>query len=275
MSQNAQYGADKDGRWKGMVDVIRDVGPDLLALQEVDWLRHWWKRRKAERALGMRIVVAPSRQLNVAVAWNPKALRHLDTDTRYSKTDMHHGHCAPRFQPLALERELPKPLVFASTHLTPYSVEAAAQEAQLLCARLYRYGGLGLGVGDINHVPLGDDEPDWTKVQAHNWASRCLRRRTAADPWRGHRLVGEVLRDGDLTDVCSHVAQRMGDFSLRQLTGKAGLIRTDQAHVTPALVPAIQNNYRRIDPGPHTDHWGIAFSLDLDSVDTSLAPDYA
>ncbi|MEV8333832.1 endonuclease/exonuclease/phosphatase family protein [Streptomyces niveus] len=274
MSQNAQYGADEDGRWKGLVDVIRAVGPDLLALQEVDWLRHWWKRRRAERALGMRIVVAPSRQFNVAVAWNPAALRLLGTDTRYSKSDMHHGYCAPRFQPLGLEGESP-PLVFASTHLTPYSVEAAAQEAQLLGARLYRYGGLGLGVGDFNHLPLGDDEPDWAQVQAHNRASRCLRRRSAGDPWRGNRLVGEVLRDGDLTDVCSHVAQRLGDPSLRQLTGKAGLIRTDQAHATPAVVPAIRDDYRRVDPGQYADHWGIAFGLDLNRVDVSRALNYA
>lgn len=75
--------------------------------------------------------------------------------------------------------------------------------------------------------------------------------------------------------MCSHVAQRLGDPSLRKLTGKAGLIRTDQAHVTPALVPAIQDDYRRIDPGRHADHWGIVFSLDLNAVDVSVALDYA
>ncbi|MFI0714937.1 hypothetical protein ACH4SK_30790 [Streptomyces inhibens] len=43
----------------------------------------------------------------------------------------------------------------------------------------------------------------------------------------------------------------------------------DQAHVLPALVPTI-DNYWLVDPGPHSDRYGFAFTLDLDRTDTSL-----
>jgi endonuclease/exonuclease/phosphatase family metal-dependent hydrolase len=186
---------------------------------------------------------------------------------------MHHGYCAPRFRVLGLERELPQPLVAISTHLTPYSAQTAAQEAQLLCARAYRYGGIAVVSGDINHVPLGDLEPDWTLVQPYNRTSRCLPRISADDPWLGNRIVGQVFRDGEFTDVAAYFADQLQDPSLRRPTGKAGLLRVDQAHVTPALVPALRE-YRRVDPGERSDHYGIAFALDLDAADTTRTRAY-
>ena len=71
MSQNAQYGADKDGRWEAMIKVIREVGPHLLLLQEVDWLTDPDKAEAARQALGMSLVVAPSKHLNTARAKCP------------------------------------------------------------------------------------------------------------------------------------------------------------------------------------------------------------
>jgi endonuclease/exonuclease/phosphatase family metal-dependent hydrolase len=261
MSQNVQYGADKDGRWEDMVKVIRTVGPHLLLLQEVSWLADPDHAAAAEKALGLRLVVAPSKNLNTAVAWNPAALEWLDTESKYSATDMHHGYCAPRFTPLGQGRELPVPLVAISTHLTPYSAEVAAQEAQLLCARAYRYGGLAIVAGDINHCPLGDPEIEWTRVQPYNRTSRCLPRANDDEPWRGNRIVGRKFRDGEFTDVGAH-------FDDRQATGKAGLLRVDQAHVTPALLPTLRS-YRRVDPGSASDHYGISWEIDLEAVDTT------
>ncbi|MFC5253454.1 endonuclease/exonuclease/phosphatase family protein [Streptomyces nigrescens] len=273
MSQNAQYGANTDGRWEGLLDVIRGVGPQLLLLQEVDWLADPDNAEAAKQALGMDLAVAPSRNLNTAVAWKPEALELLGTETKYSVSEMHHGYCAPRFKPLGLSQDLPEPLVAISTHLTPYSADVAAQEAQLLCARAYRYGGIALIGGDINHMALGDEEPDWALVQPYNRTSRCLRRKKPTDPWRGNRVVGKTFMDGEFTDVAAHVAALRNDASPLAPTGKAGLLRVDQAHVTPTLVPAIKN-YWIVDPGPHADHYGFAFTLDLERANTSLTRDY-
>ncbi|WP_159056597.1 endonuclease/exonuclease/phosphatase family protein [Streptomyces yokosukanensis] len=266
MSQNAQYGADKDGRWESMIEVIGRVGPHLLFLQEVDWLADPDKADAAEKALGLRLVVAPSRNLNTAVAWNPRVLELLDTETKYSVSEMHHGYCAPRFKPLGLARELPASLVAISTHLTPYSAEVAAQETQLLCARAYRYGGIAIVAGDINHCPLDDPEIEWERVQPYNRTSRCLPRASKDEPWRGNRIVGQKFRDGEFTDVGAH-------FEDRQATGKAGLLRVDQAHVTPALRPALRS-YQRVDPGPASDHYGISWELDLAATDTTCIRAY-
>jgi hypothetical protein len=114
MSQNAQYRADADGRWEGLVDVIRGVSPQLLFLQEVDWLADT-ERAAAENALGMKLTVAPSRNLNTAVAWDPERLELLDVETKYSEKELHHGYCAPRFRPLGVAKEWPVPLVAIST----------------------------------------------------------------------------------------------------------------------------------------------------------------
>ena len=109
--------------------------------------------------------------------------------------------------------------------------------------------------GDINHCPLDDPEIEWERVQPYNRTSRCLPRASEDEPWRGNRIVGQIFRDGEFTDVG-------GYFEDRQATGKAGLLRVDQAHVTPALRPALRS-YQRVDPGPASDHYGISWELDL------------
>jgi hypothetical protein len=126
-------------------------------------------------------------------------------------------------------------------------------------------------VGDINHYPLGDPEPDWERVQPYNRASRCLPRAGAGDPWRANPIVGQVLREGGLLDVAGHLADQRGEPALRAPTGRHGGMRVDQAHVTSALRDAIQD-YWRVD-GP-ADHWGIACVLDLARVDLSRLRDY-
>jgi hypothetical protein len=98
--------------------------------------------------MGMQIELAPSRNMPVAVAWNPSTLAKVGAETKYSR-ELHHGYCAVHFALPALPRPLPVPLVVISTHLTPYSADHAAQEAALISARVYRFGGLGLLGGDI------------------------------------------------------------------------------------------------------------------------------
>ncbi|MFE2729457.1 hypothetical protein, partial [Kitasatospora sp. NPDC059327] len=181
MSQNIQYGADA-GRWAGLVELVREVGPQLLLLQEADHLAAPAAAGAAAEALGMELVVAPSRNLPVAVAWDPAQLRIEDVETRYTG-EMHHGYAAARIAPWGLAAGLPAPLVAISAHLIPYSAQAAAVEAQILAARVHRHGGIGLIGGDINHPTATDPEPDWETVRPYNRSARCRRRERPGDPW--------------------------------------------------------------------------------------------
>jgi endonuclease/exonuclease/phosphatase family metal-dependent hydrolase len=264
MTQNIQYGAVKDGRWDGLVEKVRELGPDLLMLQEADDVADPEQAEAAERDLGMRLVVAPTRNLPTAVAWNPARLELVDVDTQYAMM-LHHGYCAPRFEVLGLHPPLGAPLVAISAHLTPYSARVAADEISLLIARAYRYGGLGLIAGDINYLSPSDPEPDWSQVKPYNRVARCVRRTDEHEPWRGDRAVGLSLRDGEMTDVAAYVAALHGDNALLAATGHAGLIRVDQQHVTPALRPAI-GEYRLVH-ADFSDHDGTLGVYDVARVD--------
>lgn len=159
-----------------------------------------------------------------------------------------------------------------STHFIPYSAQQAAQEAQLVAARLYRYGGLGVVGGDINHLPLGDPEPDWDTIQPYNRSSRCHRRRHDNEPWRGNLVVGETLRDAGLVDACAHIAEQRADPSLRQPTAKAGGVRVDQFWGTASVAPAF-DDYVWVD-NPYGDHYGVLTRLDLTRIDRDALREY-
>lgn len=270
LSQNLQFGAAADGRLPGLYDIVREAKPDLVLLQEADDLGDPEIREQAAEAMGMEIELAPSLNLPVAVAWNPRVLTKTGVETKYWNV-MHHGYCAVRFEIPGLATPLPVPLVVISTHLTPYSADLAAGEASLLAARLYRFGGAGILAGDINHCTFDDPEPDWTQVPPYNRASRCLRR-LGDEPWRSNRVVGQTLRDADLTDVAAYLAEGRGDMTLRAPTGKAGLVRVDQAHVTPALVPTIRD-YRTLE-SDLSDHHGLIATFALDAFDASRVLQY-
>lgn len=265
MSQNIQYGAAAEGRLHALYDTVRQVKPDVLLLQEADDLTDPDTRAEAVAAMGMQIEVAPSRNLPVALAWNPRRLTKVGVETKYWQ-DLHHGYCAVHFETPGPSTPLPVPLVAISTHLTPYSANQAADEAALLAARLFKTGGVGVLAGDINHCTFDDPEPAWDQVPPYNRSARCLRRE-GDEPWRSNRIVGQTLRDADLTDVAAFLADQRGDSSLRTATGKTGLIRVDQVHVTPALAPAIRD-YRLLD-SDFSDHLGLIASLDLATIDTA------
>lgn len=77
--------------------------------------------------------------------------------------------------------------------------------------------------GDVNHCPIlldGEPEPDCQAVQPYNPSSRCLRRTSTDEPWRGDQIVGMTLRDGDLVDVAAYVAADRKDLGLLAPTGR-------------------------------------------------------
>jgi endonuclease/exonuclease/phosphatase family metal-dependent hydrolase len=94
MSQNVHSGALTDGRWADLVTLIRQVRPDILLPQEVDWLADPANAKQAAADLEMQMTVAPSRNLPTAVAWNPDAPESAGVETKYS-LELHHGYCAP------------------------------------------------------------------------------------------------------------------------------------------------------------------------------------
>ena len=80
------------------------------------------------------------------------------------------------------------------------------------------------------------------------------------------------MRDAELTDVAAYLADTTGDVSLRAPTGKAGLIRVDQVHLTPALAPTVRA-YERLE-SDFSDHHGIIVELDLEALDASQVRQY-
>ncbi|MFI0485724.1 hypothetical protein [Actinomadura sp. 9N215] len=269
MSLNARYGGRWDGegraddRWAPLADLIADVRPHALLWQELtDWGRdpRWQAAAEQElerRGWGLRFLVAPSQvDFHTAVAYRPDRLARRHFETKYSHlTENGYGVA------VLADRDAPDDdpgLTVISAHLTAYSAQAASIEAQRMIARLHRYGGRGVLGGDINHMPVGDAEPDWDAVEPYNRSARCLPRRSPDEPWRGNRIVGEVLGVA-LTDVAAHLADTTGRLELRAPTATGGL-RVDQFHVTKNLVGALLGYERR--PAA-SDHDAIVMGVDM------------
>jgi len=151
VTQNVQHGAAAQNRWAALAAEIIDLQPQLVMLQEVDWLTNPAAIRAAEWDLGMRLLVAKSRHMPTAIAWDPDrlTLRDSHTDTHHKTW---HGYCLASFDVAGID--LPVPLVAISAHLQPSSAAAAAIEAQIIGTRAYRYNGLG-----VTGVPTGSLSP--------------------------------------------------------------------------------------------------------------------
>lgn len=255
MTLNLKHGGLSDGdgnpedRWPDLAALILGQGPDVVCLQEA----HGWldnrgiQHAEAEAGLGMRIHLNPGRAsgMATAVGHRPNLDWILREDAHVSEV---HGYAL-----VVLDTEA-GPLTVISTHLTPYSSAAAATEAQILIARLYRHTRLGILIGDINHPPAdGDGGLDWSTVHPYNRSSRTLRMPDGT--LKANTIVGDTLARGDLTDVALHLGRGL------RPTGHGGL-RVDQAHVTPHLLPAV-TDLRVVDTGEASDHDAVVVDLDL------------
>jgi endonuclease/exonuclease/phosphatase family metal-dependent hydrolase len=270
MSLNTRYGgrinADgrPEGRWPLLADLIADIDPHVLLLQElVGWrgdprLQAAAEKDLADRDCPIRFKVAPSgTDSHTAVGRRTDALDWRQFETKYSDK-VENGYGVAVLLPHDAPDQAPG-LTVISAHLTAYSTDAAAHEAQRMIGRLYRYGGIGVLGGDINHMPVGDPEPDWDAVQPYNRSSRCLPRHLPDDPWEGNRAVGHVLANGGLIDVAAHLARTRQQAELRAPTAPGG-IRVDQIHVTGNLTDAI-TDYKTYSAA--SDHDAIVATLNL------------
>jgi endonuclease/exonuclease/phosphatase family metal-dependent hydrolase len=272
MTLNLQYGGLTDAagnpedRWPGLAEIVRNQAPDVLALQEATgrWAEPGERQLAlAENDLGMRgrLGASPSGS-HTAIFWRPD-LTWRAFDDRYAG-QVHHGYAAIVLQ----VPDTDVPVTVISAHLSPWSAQAAACEAQLLTGRAYRYGGYGIIAGDINHLAVGDPEPDWSgPLPPPNLASRTLLRPDGTVT--GNRCVGEVLARGQMTDAAAWRAELTGDQSLRAPTGAN--LRVDQVHLTPPLVPAL-TGCQRIETKDLSDHAAVTVTLDTTQFDPSLVP---
>ncbi len=269
MSLNTQYGGGSDGegrpseRWGALADMIASVRPHILLAQELTgWARDPRLHAAAERSLQrrgwpLRFLLAPSRtDFHTAVAFAPQVLCWRQYETKYAHlTD--NGYGVAVLADVGADEDEPGVTVI-SAHLSAYSAEAAAQEAQRMAARLHRYGGVGILGGDINNMPLGDREPDWAALPPYNRSARCVPHLSPDEPWRGNRAVGEVLARAGLVDVAAYLAETQDRPQLRAATGNGG-VRVDQFHVTENLRDGLLG-YEQL--AAASDHDAIVMRLD-------------
>jgi hypothetical protein len=138
----------------------------------------------------------------------------------------------------------------------------------LLGELAHRGGGLGVIGGGINHLPVGDREPDWDRIPAYRRMALCRVPAREDERLVGDDSVGRRLAVGGFADVAARIAdRRVTDHpELRGPTvSLPGGIRGDQIHVTSALASTIETCKRlEADVGAHC---GIAVDLDLAKVD--------
>lgn len=261
-------GEPDPGRWSGLMATITEHRPDILLVQEIGkWNDH--NRQplfRAEGDLGLRMaghIITPAGG-GTGVMINPNTINIQQFEDRYQGM-AHHGLGVAVLTLPGLDT----PLAAISAHLNPYSAVAAATEAQVMIARSYRYRGLGLIGGDVNHFSFRDDPaavPDPATIPPYNRSSRWLV--NADGDLVPTRIVGRTLQLGGLTDVALHVADHTGDTSLLAPTGR-GKCRVDQFWVTPPLVPALIDYEHHAHP--YSDHALILMRLDTSRVDMNAA----
>lgn len=166
LSWNILNGGDDGGdrfRWRSQAQLIRELNPDVLLMQEA---RHFAadggsRLFQAEADLRMRslLAVAPHTGQHTAVFLHPD-LRpvRFEPDAVHFHHALAHAHVAVP--------GLDEPVQLASMHLSPLSPALRTAEVGWL-AGLAAPGTLALVAGDANSLAPGDPEPpDWAELPA-------------------------------------------------------------------------------------------------------------
>ncbi|MFD6094688.1 endonuclease/exonuclease/phosphatase family protein [Nocardiopsis flavescens] len=278
MSMNISHGALRtaaggaDDRWDPMASLVRDLAPDVLALQETSgWGDHNRQQStRAEESTGLR-VIWPAPGHDTLIMYNPDTVGATQWEDRYTLT-----RGEPGFSGIGVFTVpgLVSPLSIASVHLAPDSADLARIQASRLAWRCRRYlgpcgeGENGVIIGDLNQPPgehpLDPQVPTPDTLPAANLTGR----------WRGSsrnmspdRSVAELLERSRWTDAAHVIADRDGRTDVLAATGRGGW-RVDQAWVTEGLVPAIVDLQPLNVPG--SDHKGLLLVMDPGLIDPSL-----
>jgi endonuclease/exonuclease/phosphatase family metal-dependent hydrolase len=269
MSYNLLDGGIRGGTdvmWRREMEIIRDVNPDLLLLQECKgWERSGYERLfDTEIALKMRGLMAESRLVgcNTAVFFKPK-FQPRRFDSRYS-AQAWHAHSEIR---LALDG-FPDPITVLSVHLSPFSPEQRLHEASLF-PRFAAPGMLSIVGGDFNCVAPGDPELDWNRMPKEQHVYRALE---GVEPPTADRRVGLRMQRAGLVDVARTLIEAAGGEARIAPTASPQegeqMYRCDQFWVSPRLAPALRA-YQVIDTPEAraaSDHLPIVMTLDLNAI---------
>ncbi|MET9078604.1 endonuclease/exonuclease/phosphatase family protein [Streptomyces sp. NPDC004232] len=258
-----------EDRWPHIAAGIKEVGPDLLFLQEAEgWAANGHARLiRAERDLDMDGHLAPSPSgLGPATLYRRSALGRRVYQNHDYGHETHHG-----FEVLGWDVGLPALLTAGSVHLTPYSSRRAEDEVAFVGSRVQRAGG-GYAIlgGDFNYPPVGGPEPRYEAMRPYNRGKRLVLADPAAPgPDTPDRSVAWRIARHGFVDVAWHLHQQTGDDALLQRTGTDD--RIDWILVSYALAPCI------VDYGVvrgASDHAGVWARLDLDRAATDNVWEY-
>jgi endonuclease/exonuclease/phosphatase family metal-dependent hydrolase len=225
--------------WTARITAIREIGPDILALQEVlvderDTSREDWEQQAAELIQdlaeecgltakvgatagyphGTAMAANAHRAWWTALMWNPDTVRPVDNSYRpYGAPDFWHGCATASFDVGARE-----PVLVASYHGDPFRPTFRADEALRLKGIFRRTGGVkpGFCVGDFNALSdaytTAEDgapryyDPEAYAQQRHDDLEFQVRAGSIGKAqWADRRQTEQLLRNGYMVDAAAHL----------------------------------------------------------------------
>jgi hypothetical protein len=251
-----------------LTQVCVGLRPDVVLLQHLDTASIEAVRRTWRDALGMKLAAAAVDEgTSVAVAYATSVFdQHGPAEAGGGVAGEGFGYCALRLQ--ARNLRVASVLVAVSCVLSRYSAQLAAQQAQRLGQLAHSSGGAGWIGGGINHVPVGDAEPDWAGIPAYRRMAVCRLRTGSDEPWEGDDRVTALLAAGGFVDAAARTAEiapaaRPGLRAPTDRTPRG--FRGDQVHVTSALAPTLGGC--RLIEQEISGHLGLTVDLDLALTD--------
>jgi endonuclease/exonuclease/phosphatase family metal-dependent hydrolase len=246
-------------RYQLLLEVIRDVRPDVLLLQELKGYEANGAKLlyQTEQALGLRglLGLAPHTGQNTAIFFRP------DIQPLSFEVDAVHFHHAASIAQLKLP-DVVESVSFASVHLCPNSPRVRWREASYL-VNLADPAKLALVAGDFNSVSPHDPEPEgWENLSPH-FRSRYL-------------LPGSATADRETLATIYHhgfidVAHKLGPTGEATVPGASFpksefvFFRCDHVVATPRLADKAVS-YRVIkDPRTDaaSDHYPVLVEFEL------------
>jgi len=160
-----------EARFRKQATILRDLGPDLLALQECRWWDAEGERRLLWMAsfLHMTPVIMQRSHLgdgtnHTALLYNPSRLALIDRQTLGVRA-FHHALIRARLRPVGSSNPNDDLLALA-THLSWVDGDTRLSEARWTTDYAGPFPGMpgnAIYMGDLN-CPHPDDTPDWSQV---------------------------------------------------------------------------------------------------------------
>ncbi|MFC8708907.1 MULTISPECIES: hypothetical protein [unclassified Streptomyces] len=258
------FGLGSGDRWRGQVDLLKGLEPDILALQECNFWDLLGNRRMYQtlNALGM-----SNAYLSYANATTTGHRFHSAIMLSRRVQPAAHGADRGRYHHVMGWADLICPVLdgvveLRNLHLDPFDPRNRAREVAPLGV-LAEPGRRSLVVGDINTVGLGYPEPDWTRLATHAVGGhlRLPREENASD-----RDAAEILARAGFKDASRHFGQ---ETTATAAFGKNDVPRRQDAILmAPALAPALVRYAVHLEPIEEelSDHGAVSADFDFSLV---------